>query len=109
MEYRKELCPVFYYTDQKKFLPDFLKFKLNKRGVSFLGECNAIYQFLVHPVWTGGTYVSNGRRKGFGEVSCEAYVGLVSIDEPIFFAVSTLIGFNRENFTQMSVSRFCQK
>ena len=27
------------YTDQKKLLPDFLKFKLKKRGVSFLGEC----------------------------------------------------------------------
>ncbi len=27
------------YTDQKKLLPNFLKFKLNKRGVSFLGEC----------------------------------------------------------------------
>ncbi len=32
MEYRKELCPIF-------ILPDFLKFNLNKRGVSFLGEC----------------------------------------------------------------------
>ena len=31
------------YTDQKKFLPDFLKFKLNKRGVSFLGECTSRY------------------------------------------------------------------
>ncbi len=26
------------YTDQKKLLPNFLKFKLNKRGVSFFGE-----------------------------------------------------------------------
>ena len=28
------------YTDQKKLLLNFLKFKLNKRGVSFFGECN---------------------------------------------------------------------
>ncbi len=28
------------YTDQKKLPPDFLKFKLNKRGVSFLRECS---------------------------------------------------------------------
>ena len=27
------------HTDQKKLFPDFLKFKLNKRGVSFLREC----------------------------------------------------------------------
>ncbi len=27
------------YTDQKKLLPDFSRFKFNKRGVSFLGEC----------------------------------------------------------------------
>ncbi len=30
------------YTGQKKFLLIFLKFKLNKRGVSFLRECNAV-------------------------------------------------------------------
>ena len=28
------------YTDQKKLLPNVLKFKLNKRGVSFLRECS---------------------------------------------------------------------
>ena len=30
------------YTAQKKLLPDFLKFNLNKRGVSFLRECSAV-------------------------------------------------------------------
>ncbi len=31
------------YTDQKKLLLNFLKFKLNKRGVSFLRECSQVY------------------------------------------------------------------
>ena len=43
MEYRQALGFVgivkVNYTGQKKFLPIFFKFKLNKRGVSFLGEC----------------------------------------------------------------------
>ncbi len=40
MEYRQAMGFIkLSYTDQKKLLPKFLKFKLNKRGVSFLGEC----------------------------------------------------------------------
>ena len=40
------------YTAPKKLLPDFKKFKLNKRGVSFLRECivkvNLVCDSLIH-------------------------------------------------------------
>ncbi len=42
MEYRQAMGFV-NYTDQKKLLPNFFEFKLNKRGVSFLRECIAYY------------------------------------------------------------------
>ncbi len=45
MEYRQAMGFVgivkVNYTGQKRFLPTFFKFKLNKRGVSFLRECSA--------------------------------------------------------------------
>ncbi len=39
------------YTAPKKLLPDFLKFKLNKRGVSFLRECTDPARSAVGVQW----------------------------------------------------------
>ena len=51
MEYRQAMGFVgkLSYTDQKKLLPNFLKFKVNKRGVSFLGECICQISYHMRP------------------------------------------------------------
>ncbi len=63
MECRKDLCLIFIltiklnYTAQEKLLPNFLKFKLNKRGVSFLGECTWVN------IWEKGANILGNKEK----------------------------------------------